>query len=89
MEPLIDLLVHGQDICVPLGCHRSMPTDAATAAAERVWAMGFPFHARRRWVGRRLVATDAPFAVGEGREVAAPIADLLLALTGREVSIPG
>ena len=87
MEPLIDVLVHAQDICIPLGIDRPMPTDAAVAAAERVWQMGFPFHARRRLSGNRLVATDTDFAVGEGREVAAPIRELLLLLTGRQAAV--
>lgn len=86
MEPLIDVLVHGQDICVPLGIDRSMPVDAAVAAAHRVWGMGFPFRAQKMLAGTRLVATDADFAVGEGRTVSAPIGALLLVLTGRQVA---
>ncbi|MBI5338024.1 MAG: maleylpyruvate isomerase family mycothiol-dependent enzyme [Mycolicibacterium rufum] len=89
VEPLIDLLVHGQDLCVPLGIDRPVPADAAVTAAQRVWDMGFPFRARRRYAGRRLVATDADFAVGEGREVAAPIRDLLLLLAGRQAAVTG
>ena len=61
-----------------------MPTDAAVAVAQRVWEKGFPHHAQRRLAGRRLVATDADWAVGEGEEVRAPVADLLLLVTGRE-----
>ncbi|MEH3138712.1 MAG: maleylpyruvate isomerase family mycothiol-dependent enzyme [Mycobacterium kyogaense] len=83
MEPLIDLLVHGQDLCVPLGIDRAMPDDAAVAAAHRVWQMGFPFQARRRLAGGRLVATDVEFDVGEGRPHHAPIRDLLMQMTGR------
>lgn len=66
MEPLIDLLVHGQDLCVPLGIDRVMPEDAAVAAAHRVWQMGFPFQARRHLARQRLVATDVDFQVGRG-----------------------
>ncbi|KWX57088.1 maleylpyruvate isomerase family mycothiol-dependent enzyme [Mycobacterium sp. NAZ190054] len=84
LEPLTDVLVHAQDICIPLGIERPMPADAAVAAAERVWTAGFPFHARKRLAGVRLVATDADFAVGDGREVSAPISALLLLMTGRE-----
>ncbi|MBX7456342.1 maleylpyruvate isomerase family mycothiol-dependent enzyme [Mycolicibacterium sp. 3033] len=83
MEPLTDLLVHGQDLCVPLGIDRAMPGDAAVAAAHRVWQMGFPFQARRRLAGVHLVATDAEFEVGEGRVHRAPIRDLLMQMTGR------
>lgn len=87
MEPLIDALVHAQDICVPLGIDRVMPVDAAVAAAERVWHMGFPFHARKRLAGVRLVATDADFAEGQGREIAAPVQELLMTLTGRSARL--
>ncbi|MDN4521542.1 maleylpyruvate isomerase family mycothiol-dependent enzyme [Mycolicibacterium austroafricanum] len=83
-DPLTDVLLHTQDICVPLGIDRPMPVDAAVAAAERVWNADFPFHARKRLAGTRLVATDADFTVGEGREVAAPISALLMLLTGRK-----
>lgn len=86
MEPLIDLLVHGQDLCVPLGIDRAMPRDAAVAAAQRVWQMGFPFQARRRLAGQRLIAVDVEFDVGEGREVRAPIRDLLMLMTGRSAA---
>ncbi|MCV7151771.1 maleylpyruvate isomerase family mycothiol-dependent enzyme [Mycolicibacterium pyrenivorans] len=89
LDPLTDVLVHAQDICIPLGIDRAMPSDAAVAAAEHVWDMGSPFHARRRLSGTRLVATDVDFAVGEGREVAAPIREILLLLTGRPVRVSG
>ena len=39
MEPLLDVLVHGQDIAVPIGRPRTMPLDAAAAAATRVWTL--------------------------------------------------
>ena len=79
------MLVHTQDICIPLGIDRPMPTAAAVVAAKRVWQRGFPFHARRRFAGVRLVDSDADFAVGQGRVVEMPIRELLLLLTGRPV----
>ncbi|PRC44080.1 maleylpyruvate isomerase family mycothiol-dependent enzyme, partial [Mycobacterium sp. ITM-2017-0098] len=88
-DPLTDVLVHAQDICVPLAIDHPMPVDAAVAAAERVWDMGFPFRAQKRFAGTRFVATDADFAAGEGREVAAPIRDLLMILTGRDAAVGG
>ena len=87
LEPLIDVLVHGQDIVVPLGRTRRMPLGAAAAAADRVWSMSFPFHARRRLSGVRLAATDAPWSAGEGSTVTGPIAALLLLLTGRAAAL--
>lgn len=80
---LLDVVVHGQDIAVPLGIDRDVPTDAGVAAFERAWSMGWPFWARRRTRGTRLVATDAPVDVGEGDVVEGTLADLLLLVTGR------
>jgi uncharacterized protein (TIGR03083 family) len=86
-EPLLDVLVHGQDIAVPLGRNRPMPTDAAVVAAARVWDTGFPFRARRRLQGFRLTATDTDWTVGSGLPVEGPIAALLLLVTGREAAL--
>ena len=82
-----DILVHGQDIAIPLGVTRPMPTDAAAAGAARVWAMGWPFWARRRLHGYRLIATDANWSAGAGAEVHGPIDALLLLLTGRPAGL--
>lgn len=80
---LMDALVHGQDIAVPLGLHRPMPRDAAVAGFERVWSMGWPFHAQKRLRGLRLVAVDADIAVGRGEVVKGSISALLLLATER------
>ena len=80
---LFDVLVHGQDIAVPLGLDLPMPADAAGKGATRVWTMGWPFWAKRRLRGLRLTATDLDWAVGSGPDVTAPIQALLLLLTGR------
>jgi len=86
-EPLLDVLVHGQDIAVPLGRPRAMPVAAAVTAATRVWTMPWPmsttFHTRSRLRGLRLVATDADWSAGEGELVEGPIQALLLLMTGR------
>nr|WP_293310838.1 maleylpyruvate isomerase family mycothiol-dependent enzyme [Mycolicibacterium sp.] len=82
-QPLIELLVHGQDITVPLGIDRPMPVDAAVEAANRLARMKFPLNAMARLDGVRLVATDADFAAGQGREVKAPIRDIVMVLAGR------
>jgi uncharacterized protein (TIGR03083 family) len=82
-DPLLDVLIHGQDIAVPLGISRPMPPEAARVAAERIWGKSFPFKARRRLVGVRLVATDIDWSAGEGEEVRGPIALLLQLLSGR------
>lgn len=81
-EPLIDLLVHGQDIALALGRSREMPPAAARDSADRVWTMRFP---PRPWPlpKARLVATDIAWTRGEGDEISGPISALLLLLTGR------
>ncbi|TCO55192.1 maleylpyruvate isomerase family mycothiol-dependent enzyme [Actinocrispum wychmicini] len=85
---LFDILVHGQDIAIPLSRDRTMPLDAARTGAARVWAMGWPFWARRRLAGIRLRATDIDWTAGHGpHEVRGPIDALLLLLTGRAASL--
>jgi uncharacterized protein (TIGR03083 family) len=87
LEPLLDVLVHGQDMSVPLGRRRAMPVDAAATAATRAWTMRWPlsiaFRVRSRLRGLELVATDTDWAAGDGARVEGPIEALLLLLTGR------
>lgn len=88
LDPLVDMLVHGQDIAVPLGIKRAMPVDAAAAVAERLWHMRFPFNPRRRFAGIRLVATDVEnFTLGDGRPVEAPIREIVMAFASRPSAI--
>jgi uncharacterized protein (TIGR03083 family) len=85
---LFDILVHGQDIAIPLGISREMPKDAAVAAVERVWTMGWPFGAPRDLKQFHYTATDVDWAAGEGPAVTGPIDALLLLLTGRRAALP-
>ncbi|KUI13980.1 hypothetical protein AU193_08035 [Mycobacterium sp. GA-1285] len=87
LDPLLDVLVHGQDIAVPLGIDLPMPVDAAAAVAERLWGMRFPLHPQRRLKGYEFSATDADFHVGRGRLVESPIRDILMVLAGRPTAI--
>jgi uncharacterized protein (TIGR03083 family) len=83
-DPLMDVLIHGQDISVPLGIDRPMPSDAAVEVANHLWRMTFPMKPAARLAGHRLVATDVDFAVGQGRERLAPIRDIVMILAGRQ-----
>jgi uncharacterized protein (TIGR03083 family) len=85
---LFDILVHGQDIAIPLGVTREMPLDAARSGIDRVWTMGWPFGVRRDLRRFRYLATDVEWAAGAGPEVAGPVSALLLLLTGRGVALP-
>ncbi|MBO0841574.1 MAG: maleylpyruvate isomerase family mycothiol-dependent enzyme [Nocardioides sp.] len=85
LEPLIDILVHSQDILRPLGRTHAMPVDAAAAAADRALTQG-------RFLGRppgvqqvRMVATDTGWSHGDGPVVEGPIQELLLLCAGRTV----
>jgi uncharacterized protein (TIGR03083 family) len=80
---LFDVLVHTQDIAIPLARDHPMPSEAARAAADRVWTMGWPFWANHRLRGVRLRATDTDWSAGAGVELHGPIRMLLLLLTGR------
>jgi uncharacterized protein (TIGR03083 family) len=86
-ESAVDYLVHTQDIAIPLGRLLQMPTGAAVVAAEGVWTSDRMFHARKRFAGYRLVATDTDWTVGQGQDVTGPISGLLLLLTGRPVAL--
>ena len=87
-EPLLDVLVHSQDIAIPLQRPHRMPVGPARAAADHVWRRSFPFRARRRLEGLRLTATDTDWAVGDGAALEGTMADLLLLMTGRSVVLP-
>jgi uncharacterized protein (TIGR03083 family) len=93
LETLIDILVHGQDIAIPLRRDLLMPTSASAIAASRVRAqLGtgtgrvFSDIGVQRY---RLIATDAAWCEGEGPEVHGPIGAILLLLTGRRAALPG
>lgn len=88
IEPMLDALVHGQDIAVPLGRSREMPPEAAATAVQRAWSMGFPFRAQKRLRGFTLAASDHAWSAGEGPRVEAPVSALLMLVTGRDVVLP-
>jgi uncharacterized protein (TIGR03083 family) len=86
LEPLLDVLVHFQDICVPLGIEHPMPVDAAVAVANRLLSLRGPVRLWDPPRGVRLVATDVDWATGDGAVHEATIQSHLLTLTGREPS---
>jgi uncharacterized protein (TIGR03083 family) len=80
---LFDLIVHSQDIALPVGHDFSVPPAYSRAGLQRVWDMGWPFNARRRLAGYTLRATDTDWTIGTGPEVSGTALELLLLLTGR------
>lgn len=91
LETLTDIVVHSQDIAIPLGLRLEMRPDASKLAATRRW------DTRATWLnvvfrtipldGYRLTATDTDWTRGEGPEVTGPIGALLLLLTGRSAAL--
>jgi uncharacterized protein (TIGR03083 family) len=82
-----DILVHTQDIAMPLGMEVPMPLDSAHAAAEHISRAGWPFYVKRRFSGVRLVADDVAFEFGSGPEVRGPVSALLLLMSGRGAAV--
>jgi len=86
-DPLAGILVHGQDIAIPL--HRSLPMPPAEAAvaATGMWRSRL-YSSRRSFRGLRLAATDVTWVRGTGDLVAGPIEAVLMVLAGRTVALP-
>ena len=88
MDPLMDLLVHGQDIARPL--HRCHPVRTDVAAPVLTYVAGNRLlGGPERLAGLGLVATDAGWTSGEGPQVRGSAADLLLVAAGRPAGLDG
>lgn len=91
LETLTDILVHSQDIAIPLGLDLPMRPGSAELAATRRWDTRSTWTAtvfdRLPVEGYRLTASDADWTRGSGPEVSGTIGALLLLLTGRGVSL--
>jgi uncharacterized protein (TIGR03083 family) len=83
VEPLIDVIVHTQDIVRPLGRTVAAPPVAAAVAADRVRTLALLFGTRHLFSEHRLVATDTDWVCGTGPELRAPMTELLMLCTGR------
>ena len=83
VEPLVDALVHHQDIVRPLGLRHEMSPEAATVAADRCRMMPSLMGARRVVRGTRMVATDIDWARGRGPTLTGPMQELLMVCAGR------
>jgi uncharacterized protein (TIGR03083 family) len=89
-ETLIDILVHAQDIAIPLSRVYPVPPGPAAVAATRMWTMRWPppFPARRAMERFRFTATDADWSAGQGPRVEAPIGAIMLLSAGRLAALP-
>lgn len=91
LETLTDILVHSQDIALPLGIDLDMDPAASAVAATRRWDTRGSFLAtvfrRLPLDGYRLTATNTDWTRGDGPEITGPIGALLLLLTGRTTAL--
>jgi uncharacterized protein (TIGR03083 family) len=88
MDPLMDLVVHAQDVARPLGRRHVSPPDVVAACLAYVATnrfMGGP----QRLAGVQLVSTDTGWTHGDGAELRGPDVDLLLATAGRRAGLDG
>lgn len=85
--PLTDIVVHGQDVAIPLGMDLAIDDSALIAALEFVTSP----QARRGFIpadrteGLRFQACDVDWSAGSGPSVEGSGRDLLLAIAGRQV----
>ena len=85
-DPLMDLVVHGQDIARPLGRRHVSPPDVVADCLAYVATNRF-LGGPRRLAGVRLISTDTGWTLGEGAELRGPDVDLLLVAAGRRVGL--
>lgn len=82
-----DIVLHGQDIALPLGTHLPLDPAEAAVAAHRLWQTRQSrlsvVYRKLPLDGNRLVADDVDWQVGDGTDVRGPILALLMTLGGR------
>ena len=91
LETLTDILVHSQDIAIPLGVELPMRPSLSALAATRRW------DTRNTWLATvnhrlplntyQLRATDTDWSRGQGPAVIGHIGAILLLLTGRTAAL--
>lgn len=82
-DPLVDVLVHTQDIARPLGLDVGAPPEACAAAADRARFVSPLFGTFGLVRSKRLVATDTEWDRGTGEVIEAPVLELLMLCCGR------
>ena len=86
MDPLMDLVVHGQDVARPLGRRHVSPPDVVAACLAYVAPNKF-MRGPQRLAGVQLVSTDTGWTHGDGAELRGSDIDLLLVAAGRRAGL--
>jgi len=84
---LAHVLIHGQDICRPLGITRDLPEAHLVPVADFVKDDVHRFGAKKRIAGLKLTATDMDWSYGTGPEVTGPAEALVMMMGGRVVAL--
>lgn len=82
-----EVIVHAQDIRVPLGLERVPSIDACAAVAQFYAAKDFTVPSKKNSTGLRLESTDGTFATGTGPLVSGTTMDLIMAMAGRGTAV--
>ncbi len=89
LDPLVDIIVHTQDIARPLQVFYTPRPDHVTPALDHAVASRW-YGGRKRFADVTLEATDADWTAGSGDQPAAgAVTDLLLMATGRAAGLAG
>jgi uncharacterized protein (TIGR03083 family) len=84
---LMHVLIHGQDMCRPLGITRDLPEAHLVPVADFVKDDVHIFGAKNRIAGLKLSATDMDWSHGDGPEVTGPAEALVMMMAGRSVAL--
>jgi uncharacterized protein (TIGR03083 family) len=86
--PLTDILIHSQDVRLPLGIASEQPTDAYRDVLDLlVTKKATGAFVPTQLPALRFVATDLDWSYGDGATVEGTAPDLALAMTGRTAKI--
>lgn len=82
-----DMVIHSQDIRVPLRIRHTFPAEMLTLVADFTLRSNLLLGGKRRATDLKLVATDVQWSHGDGPTVHGPLAAIILAITGRKAGI--
>ncbi|MET4098068.1 uncharacterized protein (TIGR03083 family) [Agrococcus sp. UYP10] len=82
-----EVIVHGQDIRIPLGLPTPTPPDRAAQVAAFFAARDFAVASRSAVRGLRVEASDAELGVGDGPLVRGPAVALVVSMAGRSAML--
>jgi uncharacterized protein (TIGR03083 family) len=87
VNALMHVVIHGQDMCRPLGIARELPATHVVPVANLVAADRHRFGTTKRIAGLTLRATDMEWSHGQGPEVTGPGEALVMMMAGRLVAL--